>query len=106
MSGDLGRRPIFLISTASHDLQCSIYQPGRPLYHGSLSSTMVPAEKVRPQFLSLRHPSQGVPYFQVQMSAKNRLHLPRGSNCRWMSSVAGHPPSSRRRIQPRVKEGV
>jgi hypothetical protein len=55
MSGDLGRRPIFLISTASHDLQCSIYQPGRPLCHGSLSSTMVPAEKVRPQFLSLRH---------------------------------------------------
>jgi hypothetical protein len=54
MSGDLGRRPIFLVSTASHDLQCSIYQPGRPLYARSLSSTMVPAEKVRPQFLSLQ----------------------------------------------------
>jgi hypothetical protein len=42
---------------ASHDLQCSIYQPGRPLYPVSLSSTMVPAEKVRPQFLSLQRRS-------------------------------------------------
>jgi hypothetical protein len=54
VTGDLGRRPIFHISTSSHDLHCSIYRPGRSLYAGSLSSTMAPAEKVRPQLLSLR----------------------------------------------------
>jgi hypothetical protein len=55
MSDDLGRRPIFLLfSTASHDLQRSIYQPGRSALRWVTFLYDGPAEKVRPQFVSLR----------------------------------------------------
>jgi len=38
-----------------HDTSPSLPGPEGALYAGSLSSTMAPAERVRPQFLSLRH---------------------------------------------------
>jgi hypothetical protein len=44
-------------------------QPGRPLYAGLLSSKLAYAEKVRSQFLSLRHHAH--PHMQVKASSRD-----------------------------------
>jgi hypothetical protein len=82
---------------ASHDLQCSIYQPGRPLYPVSLSSTMVPAEKVRHQ---LRY-GAALDNRAAEVHLRLPIHVPKLAPWRHYDScgrgAASHTASIKRR---------